>query len=141
MDALALRADEGRDKLRKAAVRSKYPVDEGVKTDVMVAQGGLFKTPVIAQQVLSDSLGIPITVMETASEGGPWGMAVLAVYAQDDNDQEPLADFLDTKVFKDPQSTTLTPNAEGVEGCKEFIASYQAGLPIEQQAGGLVVDK
>ena len=115
--------------------------DEGVKTDVMVAQGGLFKTPVIAQQVLSDSLGIPITVMETASEGGPWGMAVLAVYANTNAGQESLPDFLDTKVFKNPQSTTLTPNAEGVEGCKKFIAAYQEGLPLEQQAGKVVADK
>ena len=114
--------------------------DEGVKTDVMVAQGGLFKTPVIAQQVLADSLGIPITVMDTASEGGPWGMAVLAVYAKE-GAKEKLPDFLDSKVFKNPQSTTLTPNAAGVEGCKKFIANYQAGLPLEQQAGGLVADK
>lgn len=114
--------------------------DEGVKTDVMVAQGGLFKTPVIAQQVLADSLGIPITVMDTASEGGPWGMAVLAVYVKE-GAKEKLPDFLDSKVFKNPQSTTLTPNAAGVEGCKKFIANYQAGLPLEQQAGGLVADK
>ena len=115
--------------------------DEGVKTDVMVAQGGLFKTPVIAQQVLSDSLGIPITVMETASEGGPWGMAVLAVYAKTNAGKESLPDLLDTKVVKNPQSTTLTPNAEGVEGCKKFIAAYQEGLPLEQQAGKVVADK
>ena len=108
--------------------------------NITKVEGGLFKTPVIAQQVLADSLGIPITVMDTASEGGPWGMAVLAVYAKE-GAKESLPDFLDSKVFKNPQSTTLTPNAAGVEGCKKFIANYQAGLPLEQQAGGLVADK
>jgi len=114
--------------------------EEGVKTDVMIAQGGLFKTPVVGQQVLADSLGLPITVMDTASEGGPWGMAVLAVYARGNADKENLPDFLDSKVFKNPQSTTLMPNAEGMKGCQEFIDRYQAGLSLEQEAGKVVAD-
>ena len=54
--------------------------EEHIKTDVLIAQGGLFKTPVVAQQALADALDTPITVMENAGEGGPWGMAVLALY-------------------------------------------------------------
>jgi L-ribulokinase len=112
--------------------------EEGVKTDVMIAQGGLFQTPVIGQQVLADALGIPITVMETAGEGGPWGMAVLAVFAKWGMPEETLADFLDRHVFRHPESSTLTPNAQGVAGCQAFIKAYQAGLAVEKKAGTAV---
>ena len=108
--------------------------EEHVQTDVMIAQGGLFGTPVIGQQVLSNALNIPITIMNTASEGGPWGMAVLAKYAET-GAQESLADYLDEKVFKDPESMTLTPEPAGVKGYEEFIKRYQIGLPVESLAG------
>ena len=65
----------------------------------MVAQGGLFGTPVIGQQVLANALNIPITIMNTASEGGPWGMAVLAKYAETYG-KESLADYLDEKSLR-----------------------------------------
>lgn len=109
--------------------------EEGVKTDVMIAQGGLFQTPVIGQQVLADALEIPITVMETAGEGGPWGMAVLAVFAKWGLPEETLADFLDAYVFRNPKSTTLMPNAQGAAGCQQFMKSYCAGLEVEKKAG------
>ena len=108
--------------------------EEHVQTDVMIAQGGLFGTPVIGQQVLSNALNIPITVMNTASEGGPWGMAVLARYAEDNHNQ-PLADFLDEEVFKKPETMTLTPETDGVKGYERFIKRYKAGLPVEALAG------
>lgn len=108
--------------------------EEHVQTDVMIAQGGLFGTPVIGQQVLSNALNIPITIMNTASEGGPWGMAVLAKYAET-GAKESLADFLDEEVFDDPESMTLTPEPEGVKGYASFIKRYQAGLPVEALAG------
>ena len=107
---------------------------ENVQTDVMVAQGGLFGTPVIAQQILANAINLPITVMETASQGGPWGMAVLAQYAASDT-QETLADYLDKEVFKDPKSTTLNPEPARVEGYEKFIKSYRNGLAVEALAG------
>lgn len=114
--------------------------EENVKTDVMIAQGGLFKTPVIGQQVLADALNMPITIMETAGEGGPWGMAVLAVFAKWHLPKQALADFLDTTVFINPKSKTLTPNKAGVEGCQKFIANYQAGISVEREAGKVIID-
>lgn len=81
--------------------------EEHVQTDVMIAQGGLFRTPVIGQQVLANALNIPITVMSTAGEGGPWGMAVLAAYAQRQTGAN-LEDFLDQEVFTNPESMTLS---------------------------------
>ncbi|MFD1671795.1 xylulokinase [Agrilactobacillus yilanensis] len=115
--------------------------DEHIQTDAMIAQGGLFKTPVIGQQVLANALNIPITVMNTASEGGPWGMAVLAVYAKQHAADQSLSDFLDTKVFKDPESMTLSPEPKGVQGYQEFIKTYQDGLAVEAQAGDSISEK
>ena len=113
--------------------------EEGVQTDVMIAQGGLFKTPVIGQQVLADCLGLPITVMETAGEGGPWGMAVLAVFAKW-HGEKALVDFFDDEVFHNPESSTLLPTEEGRLGCQKFIAAYCAGLTVEREAGKAVAD-
>ncbi|WEV56955.1 xylulokinase [Ligilactobacillus acidipiscis] len=107
--------------------------EEGVSTDVMIAQGGLFKTPVVAQQVLSNALNLPISVMTNASVGGPWGMAVLAQYVAS-GAKESLADYLDTKVFSDSETMTLSPEQEGVDGYEKYIERYQAGLLVEDQA-------
>ena len=109
--------------------------EEGIQTEVMIAQGGLFKTPVIGQQVLADALNMPITIMETAGEGGPWGMAVLTVFMQSCAPGETLADFLDERAFRHPRSTTVTPNSEGVAGYAAFIESYTRALPVEELAG------
>lgn len=108
--------------------------EEQIKTEVLIAQGGLFKTPVISQQILANALNTPITVMSTAGEGGAWGMAVLAVYAKEDNNKQSLEDFLDQKVFVNPESVTLNPEENGVSGYETFIKQYQVGLPIESNA-------
>lgn len=107
--------------------------EENVTTDVMIAQGGLFKTPVIGQQVLSNMLNLPISVMTNASVGGPWGMAVLAQYAAS-GASEPLEDYLDTKVFVASEIMTLSPESEGVKGAAKYLERYQAALPLENQA-------
>lgn len=107
---------------------------EHVQTDVMIAQGGLFGTPVIGQQVLANALNIPISIMSTASEGGPWGMAVLAKYSESGSGIS-LADYLDQQVFKNPEIMTLMPEPEGVKGYEKFIERYIKGLPVEALAG------
>lgn len=108
--------------------------EEHIRTDVLIAQGGLFKTPVVAQQVLADALNTPITLMSNAGEGGPWGMAVLALYASD-NKGKNLADYLDDEVFVDSESATLYPEPESVQGYEKFIDNYKAALPAEIEAG------
>jgi L-ribulokinase len=110
--------------------------EENIQTDVMVAQGGLFRTPIIAQQVLANILGLPITIMDTAEEGGPWGMAVLALYAAQKTKQ-PLADYLDTEIFRQNKSRTLMPEPVGVEGGQRFIERYQKALPLAAEAAVL----
>lgn len=109
--------------------------EENLKTSAMVAQGGLFRTPVIVQQVLSNVLGVPITTMETAGEGGPWGMAVLALYSLDQKGVA-LADYLDTHVFIDTKTFTLVPETDSVKGYQAFLDRYKTALPLEQQAAG-----
>lgn len=106
--------------------------EENINIDVLIAQGGMFKTPVIAQQVLSNALNMPITVMNTASEGGAWGMAILAKYVN--YKHEDLETFLDQKVFSAPESSALSPEPKGVEGYEKFIKKYKKGLPIESVA-------
>ncbi len=111
--------------------------EENIQTDVMVAQGGLFKTPVIGQQVLANALRIPITIMSTASEGGPWGMAVLAAYAASDT-KYALPDFLDNNVFKNPEAMTLMPEEDGVAGYNRFLDRYVKGVSVEMEAGKML---
>lgn len=106
---------------------------EHIKADSFIAQGGIFRTPVIGQQVLADALNTPITVMSNASEGGPWGMAILALFTKQTSSKS-LADFLDDSVFAESDSKTVMPDSKGVAGCNEFIKTYKQGLSIELEA-------
>ncbi|WP_125581609.1 xylulokinase [Levilactobacillus cerevisiae] len=114
--------------------------EEHIHLDSLIAQGGLFRTPKVGQQVLADSLNTPITVTSNAGEGGPWGMAVLGFYVTDKDTNETLEDFLDNKVFANPDSTTVEPDPAGVKGSNEFIAGYKAALPVEGKAVELLAD-
>ena len=109
--------------------------EEHVEAESMVAQGGLLKTPEIAQQALADLLGVPITVMETAGSGGPWGMAVLALYLRKKNEHESLPDFLERAIFAEAKSTTLPPKAESRMGANAYLRAYKEGLELERAAG------
>lgn len=106
---------------------------EDVAIDRVVGHGGLFRTPVVGQRILAAAMNAPVTVMETAGEGGAWGIAVLANYLQHAT-QKDLATYLDEEVFAMQKSTTIDPVAEDVAGFATFVARYQKGLPIEQAA-------
>lgn len=108
--------------------------EEGVQVDKLLGHGGLFKTKGVGQQILADAMNTPITVMETAGEGGAWGIAVLASYMIQKEDGESLGDYLNNKVFAGQEGSELGPDAEGVKGFDEFIKIYKAGLPIERAA-------
>ena len=107
---------------------------EGVKVDRLLGHGGLFKTKGVGQQILADAVNAPVSVMETAGEGGAWGIAVLASYLVNKDGNETLEDFLDTKVFAGNQGSTLNPDPEGVEGFNMFMERYMKGLSIERAA-------
>lgn len=108
--------------------------EEGVQVDKLLGHGGLFKTKGVGQQILADAMNTPISVMETAGEGGAWGIAVLASYMIQKEEGETLGAYLNNKVFAGQEGSELAPNAEGVKGFDEFIRIYKAGLPIERAA-------
>ncbi|NLC19168.1 MAG: FGGY-family carbohydrate kinase [Clostridiales bacterium] len=108
--------------------------NEGVKLDVMLGHGGYFKTKVVGQKIMAAAINAPVTVMETAGEGGAWGMALLASYMINKGENETLEDFLNNKVFKNMTGTTLDPDQKDVEGFNEFMKRYTKGLPIERAA-------
>ena len=108
--------------------------EEGVKVDVMLGHGGLFKTKGVGQAFLAAAINSPVSVMETAGEGGPWGMALLAAYMANKADGESLQDYLNNKIFAGQSGSTLEPKAEDVAGFDAFMKKYMAGLPIEKAA-------
>ena len=107
---------------------------EKVKVDRITGHGGLFKTKGVGQRVLAAAINSPISVMETAGEGGAWGIALLASYLVNKNDKESLADYLDNKVFAGNTGVEIAPTKEDVEGFNKYIKEYEACLTIEQEA-------
>lgn len=108
--------------------------EEKVKVDSLTGHGGLFKTPVVGQQLMAAAFDSPVTVMDTASEGGAWGMAVLAAYMAEKQEGEALPDYLSDKIFAGQTGTTIAPRPEDVEGFDAFIQKYKNTLSAEKAA-------
>lgn len=108
--------------------------EEGVKVDKMLGHGGLFKTKGVGQSILAAAIDAPVFVMETAGEGGAWGIALLASYMVHKAEGESLDDYLNNKVFAGQEGTRMDPDPADVKGFDEFLAVYTAGLPIERAA-------
>ncbi len=108
--------------------------EEQVSVDVMMGHGGFFKTPVVGQQVMAAAMNAPVTVMDTASEGGAWGMAILAAYMQEKAADESLSDYLNNKIFAGQTGSTIEPKADDVAGFDAFLEKYKATLPAERAA-------
>jgi sugar (pentulose or hexulose) kinase len=107
---------------------------EQVEIDKLYGHGGFFKTPEVGQRMLSAAVGTPVSVMETAGEGGPYGMALLAAYMLWRDEGESLPDYLDGKVFADAKSTTLMADASDAAGFNIFLTRYKKALPMERAA-------
>lgn len=108
--------------------------EEGVQVDEILGHGGLFKTKGVGQSILAAAIDAPVSVMETAGEGGAWGIALLASYMINKGADESLAAFLDSKVFAGQKGEKLEPVAKDVKGFDEFMKRYSAGLAIERAA-------
>ena len=108
--------------------------DEGVKLDRIMGHGGLFKTPGVAQRYLAAAVNTPVTVMETASEGGAWGIALLAAYLADGKKDGLLEEYLDNRVFSSLAGDAMEPDPAEVEGFECFTKHYIAGLEAEKAA-------
>lgn len=105
---------------------------ENVAMDTLLGHGGIFKTPGVAQRYLAAAASAPVTCMETAGEGGPYGMALLAAYCLHRTEGETLADYLNRYVFADARSTTLAPDPAEQAGFAEFLNQYQTVLKAER---------
>ena len=108
--------------------------EEHVKVDRITGHGGLFKTKGVGQRVLAAAINSPISVMETAGEGGAWGIALLASYLVNNNNGSTLADWLESNVFAGNTGVEIAPTAEDVAGFNKWIENYKRGLAIEQAA-------
>ncbi|MGB8980522.1 MAG: FGGY-family carbohydrate kinase [Anaerolineales bacterium] len=107
---------------------------EQVKIDQILGHGGFFKTREVGQRVMAAAMNVPVSVMETAGEGGAWGIALLASYMLHKTTNEPLEAYLSNKVFAEENGTTLAPDQVDVNGFTTFMERYKKGLVIERAA-------
>ena len=107
---------------------------EEVPIEKLTGHGGFFKTPQVGQRMLSASVGAPVSVMETAGEGGPYGMALLTAYMLWREEHESLPAYLEKKVFAGAKSETIMAGNEEVEGFNAFLARYKRAFPLEMKA-------
>jgi sugar (pentulose or hexulose) kinase len=107
---------------------------ENVAIDSMTGHGGLFKTPGVGQKYMAAACGAPITCMETAGEGGPYGMALLAAYLYNKAEGETMEEYLTNRVFAGVSGTTLAPGAADIAGFAAYVEAYKKLLAVEQTA-------
>lgn len=107
---------------------------EKVKIDQLLGHGGFFKTKDVGQRMMAGAMNVPVSVMETAGEGGAWGIALLASYMLNKSNNEPLESYLSNKVFAGQQGSTITPDSKDVDGFAAFMERYKNGLGIERAA-------
>ncbi|WP_322199842.1 xylulokinase [Acutalibacter intestini] len=109
---------------------------EKVAVEELYGHGGLFKTPKVGQRLMAGALNVPVSVMETAGEGGPWGMALLAMFMKERLPGQALEDFLNQRVFAGAAGSRAQPQPEDVTGFAAFAKRYQAYLPAEKLLAG-----
>lgn len=107
---------------------------EHVAIDSLTGHGGLFKTPVVGQKYMAAACRAPVTCMESAGEGGPYGMALLASYMVQKAPAQTLEQYLETEVFADVKRMTLAPDSEDAAGFDHYLTQYRAALAAEQAA-------
>ncbi len=108
--------------------------EEGVKMDKLMGHGGLFKTKGVGQKIMAAAAGVPVSVMETAGEGGAWGIALLAAYMVKKEAGESLGDFLEKRVFAAADAVVMEPDEADMKGYDAFIDVYKAGFAVERAA-------
>jgi sugar (pentulose or hexulose) kinase len=107
---------------------------ENVRLDQLLGHGGLFKTKGAGQKLMAAALNVPVSVMESAGEGGAWGIALLAAYSRQKAGGETLESYLARKVFGENSGERVEPDAEDLRGFGAFMSRYTEGLAIERAA-------
>jgi len=108
--------------------------EEHVAIDKLYGHGGYFKTPGVGQRMLSAAVGAPVSVMETAGEGGPYGMALLAAFRIWKDPGEMLEDYLEKRVFAGAKVTELMADESDIAGFEKFLTRYRKAFPVERTA-------
>lgn len=108
--------------------------EESVTVDKILGHGGFFKTKGVGQEIMAAAMNTPVSVMETAGEGGAWGIALLAAYCRRRKEGETLADYLEREVFSDGKCVQVEPDQEMAAGFEEFMEYYKKGLAVERAA-------
>jgi sugar (pentulose or hexulose) kinase len=107
---------------------------ENVKLDQLLGHGGFFKTEGVGQKIMAAAMNVPVSVMETAGEGGAWGIALLAAYMTNKGEHETLETYLSEKVFANEKGLTIAPDQKDMDGFAAFMERYKKGLGIERAA-------
>jgi sugar (pentulose or hexulose) kinase len=107
---------------------------EQVRIDQILGHGGFFKTKEVGQKMMAAAMNVPVSVMETAGEGGAWGIALLVSYMLHRAENESLEAYLSNRVFAGEHGTTVAPDPVDVEGFRSFMERYKKGLGIERAA-------
>lgn len=105
---------------------------ENVKINKLLGHGGFFKADVVGQEIVAAAMNTSVSVMTAASEGGAYGMALLAAYLNDNSST--LEDFLSNKIFANCPLKTVNPNADEVKGFNSFLDLYESGLEVQKTA-------
>ena len=108
--------------------------EEQVQVDQIYGHGGFFKTPLAGQRIMAAAMGAKISVLETAGEGGPWGMALLAAYMNGREEGQSLQDYLASRIFKNSHSVTVSPLETDMEGFETYIERFKNCLPLQRAA-------
>lgn len=107
---------------------------ERVTVDSIMGHGGFFKTPVVGQRIMAAAMNAPVTVMDTAGEGGAWGIAVLAAYMLEKEAGESLSAYLENRIFAGQSGSRIDPEPGDIQGIDAFIERYSQGLAVERAA-------
>ena len=108
--------------------------EEHVAIDSLTGHGGLFKTPIVGQKYMAAACHAPVTCMESAGEGGPYGMALLAAYLVQKKPGQTLEEYLESVVFAEVRRTTLAPDPADAAGFDRYLAQYRSGLAAQRAA-------
>ncbi|MCR5338141.1 MAG: FGGY-family carbohydrate kinase [Lachnospiraceae bacterium] len=111
--------------------------EENATVDKLYGHGGFFKTKGVGQRMLAAAMNAPVAVMETAGEGGPWGMAILADYMLSGNGRD-LSEYLEKEVFAGASGEVIEPSPADVRGFDKYIEVYKRTLPAQEAAGKLM---
>lgn len=107
---------------------------EKVEIEKLLGHGGLFKTRIVGQKLMAGAMNTPVAVMETAGEGGAWGIALLAAFMSNKAEGETLEDYLENKVFADYEASVIEPDKTDVDGFNTYIERYKSAVAVEKSA-------